>query len=114
MNISVKDLIGSEIAVDAEDGDKVRARIREGLDRGETVTVSLRGLKHVITLFLNSAVGQLYETYKPALIDAKVRILARDAKDDEWINLVMDRARAYYHDPETRKALEELFDIEHA
>lgn len=60
IKVSIQEVVGGSVWVSSEDGQKVFAALSAPLLAGECVAASFAGREHVITAFLNVAVGQLY------------------------------------------------------
>jgi hypothetical protein len=97
LRISPKKIIGETVWVSSEDGMAVFKEIAKALDDEYRVTVSFAGCEHVITAFLNVAIGQLYSGKFPW-----TELDARMAYDDlgnghrEMIDLVVLNAKRYF------------------
>jgi hypothetical protein len=60
IKVSIHEVVGGSVWVSSEDGQKVFAELSAPLLAGERVAASFAGREHVITAFLNVAIGQLY------------------------------------------------------
>ncbi|MGU3467757.1 STAS-like domain-containing protein [Methylobacterium sp. C33D] len=104
VQVSIARIVGSGICVSAPDGHKVHEVIYRHIAEGRRVFVSFSSVTRMTTAFLNAAIGQLYgefsqETLRQHLappIDADKRQLTQ-------LKLVVDRARAFFSDPERAK-----------
>jgi hypothetical protein len=99
--IKIKDIVGSNLCISSQDGEKVYLEIANALKDGVSVILSFENIEDLTSAFLNSAVGRLYnhefeydtisENLKPENISPdKLRLLKR----------VVDRAKEFFEDPE--------------
>ncbi|MBM3300876.1 MAG: STAS-like domain-containing protein, partial [Deltaproteobacteria bacterium] len=65
LNMSVFEIVGSELCVAADDGQKVYEQIAAALKQGWGVQLSFRNVTSLTSAFLNAAVGQLYGEFSP-------------------------------------------------
>ena len=64
MELMIKDIIGSNIASDNEQGDLIFDQIVSGVDNHEKqIFLDFSDLKLITTAFLNNAIGKLYKKY---------------------------------------------------
>ena len=64
MELMIKDIIGSNIASDNEQGDLIFDQIVSGVDNHEKqIFLDFFDLKLITTAFLNNAIGKLYKKY---------------------------------------------------
>ena len=60
MKVSIKEIVKEEDWIDIEQGQRVFDVIHPILNRGEHVELSFAGHGMLLTIFLNAAIGQLY------------------------------------------------------
>jgi hypothetical protein len=103
--ISIAKIVGAGICVSAPDGHKVHDEIRAGLLAGKRVRLSFKNVTRITTAFLNAAVGQLYGEFDEATLRNQLAPPA-DATGRQLtqLKLVVDRAKAYFRDPEGSRA----------
>lgn len=95
--ISIADVVGTDIWVSVDDGQRVFEVLAAALRAGGPVELSFRGREQVITAFLNSAVGQIYG--HPDLVEAArngLEVVDADGGDMAKLKLVVDNAKAYF------------------
>lgn len=94
--VKVTDLIGSELCISAEDGQKVFEKILLLLKEGKLITISFEHVTMLISLFLNVAIGQLYGSLAESEIKSLVRVDGLADDDIELLKRVVDNAKKYY------------------
>jgi len=58
--IQIASLVGSNLCIASDDGEKVHDAIVAALRNGKKVRLSFEGVEDLTSAFLNTAVGQLY------------------------------------------------------
>lgn len=106
IKISVKEVVGGSIWVSKDDGQKVFSAIADPLRAGERVAVSFIGREHVITAFLNVAIGQLYAGSIP-WHELEARLTFEDVSEDDRgkINMVALNAKRFFQQRSQSKSL---------
>lgn len=99
ITIKVVDLIGSQLCISAEDGQKVFEKVLPLLKDGKPVIISFDHVGMVISLFLNVAIGQLYGSFSEDEVRALVRVEGLSGDDMELLKRVVDNAKKYYSNP---------------
>lgn len=91
MDLVIRDIIGSQVASDNEQGDIIFNKIITEIDNNETVIfLDFSGLKLITTAFLNNAIGKLYKNYKKEQIGKRLKIKnIADTGDLELLRLVI-------------------------
>ena len=99
--IRIVSIIENNICVTAEDGNKVHSAILKAINEGKKVAISFKGVVDVTSLFLNTAVGKLYDTPPMTEDEIKEKISVIDAtpQDLETLSRTVQRAKEYYKDP---------------
>jgi hypothetical protein len=88
ITLSIEEIVGGPIWVSGSDGQKVFDAISAPLHAGNRVSVSFARREHVITAFLNVAVGQLYSgAFDWA--DLEARLAFADLGDGDLAKLEM-------------------------
>jgi hypothetical protein len=94
--LSIQEFLGKPAAVLASDGQRLADFLTERAQRGEAVTLSFVGLRHVTTAFLHAAIGTVllhypsFATYlhvqgfEAATVEWKVNEVRRMALDTEY------------------------------
>lgn len=101
LEIRIYEVVGSELCVASEDGQKVFERIAAALRQGRKVQLSFQNVESLTSAFLNAAIGQLYHDFDENEIREK--LLPPTHLDQDGMNLlkrVIDTAKEYFKDPE--------------
>ena len=108
--VVVKSVIDSELAVSAENGNKLHSRIARHLSSGKSVELSFQGIDLVTSAFLNNAVGKLCKKFDSEKIKESIMVTGLDEGDKKLLDKVINNAELYYRDPEKMKKLyDEVF-----
>ena len=101
-NVNIVSIIGNDICVAPEDGEKVYQKIREALREEKNVAISFKGIEDLTSLFLNIAIGQLYIVNEFEDEELKKRLSVTDAspQDLETLMRCVKRAKEYFEDSE--------------
>lgn len=83
--IKIVDVIGSNLCIAADDGQKLFNAISIELKKDNQIQLSFEGIEDLTSAFLNSAIGQLYKDYSE--------------EDLNLLKRVVDRAKEYYKSP---------------
>lgn len=103
--ISPYEIVGSQLCVASDDGQKVFERIASALKEGRSVTVSFRNVTSLTSAFLNAAIGQLYGAFAQEKIRSQLKVKDLAAADLALLKRVVDTAKEYFKDPDRfRKA----------
>jgi hypothetical protein len=98
--VSIRDLVGSELCISSNDGQKVFGVLKSAISKGNKVRISFENIKSISASFLDLAIGQLYNGEVPGNIDEKLSF----DNISPGRRLITDRAvreaKAYYSDPE--------------
>ncbi len=92
VTLHVADIIGSQLCISAEDGQKVFEKIVVLLRQGKQVTM-------IISLFLNAAIGQLYNEFNEDELKSGLTVSGLADDDLAMLKRVLDNARRYYANP---------------
>ncbi|HHV41889.1 MAG TPA: STAS-like domain-containing protein [Clostridiaceae bacterium] len=106
MNIKLAHFIG-ERCITAEQGQKLLAEIKPLLLAGETVTIDLAGVKTLLSLFLNNAIGPLFKHFDRQQLDRLLSFANPSESQTLTLDLVMESAEAYHRNPVIRKAVDD-------
>ncbi len=99
ITIKVTDVIGSQLCISAEDGQKVFEKTSTLLKNGNHVTLSFEHVTTLISLFLNASIGQLYGTFNEDQIREHLHVSGLADDDLEMLKRVVDNAKRYYSNP---------------
>lgn len=100
LSLSVHEIIGSELCVASDDGQKVHDRIAAALKENREVVVSFLNVTSVTSAFLNAAIGQLYGSFREDQIRQRLKIQDMQPDDLALLKRVVDTAKQYFKDPE--------------
>jgi len=91
MELMIKDIIGSDIASDNEQGDLIFDEIVSGVDNHEKqIFLDFSDLKLITTAFLNNAIGKLYKKYSMQELKGLLKVKKIKNKNDlELLRLVV-------------------------
>lgn len=106
MNIKLVKFIG-ERCITAEQGQKLLAGIEPRLLAGESVTIDLAGVKTLLSLFLNNAIGPLFKHFDRQQLDPLLSFENPSESQALTLDLVLKNAEAYHRDPATKKAVDD-------
>ena len=102
--ISLVEVIENKFCTASDDGEKVHIKIAEALGRGDRVQISFQGVEDLTSAFLNAAVGQLYGEFpEDKLRSVLLPPLEASPEDLALLKRVVDRAKAFFQDPERFK-----------
>jgi len=115
LRISIFEIVGSQLCVASDDGQKVYDRIALALKEGRRVTVSFLNVTDLTSAFLNAAVGQLYGSFTEEQIRSLLKVQDMQPDDMALLKRVVETAKQYFQDPERfqlamQEALEEDTD----
>lgn len=96
IKIKVADLIDSELCISSEDGQKVFKKVEQHVKSGKQVIISFENVNMLISLFLNIAIGQLYDSFSEETIRKQLKVEGLSSDDMELLKLVVDNAKKYY------------------
>ena len=94
----VKDMIDSELAITTDDGNVIFTTINEALTNKNIVELDFIGIKIMITAFLNSAIGRLYESYTGDFLNTYLKLKNVAPEDRILFKKVVQRAQEYFLD----------------
>lgn len=99
-NINIVSTIGNNICVAPEDGEKVYQKIREALRAEKNVEISFKGIEDLTTLFLNIAIGKLYNEFEDDELKKRLSVIDASRQDLETLVRCVERAKEYLEDSE--------------
>ena len=112
MKVKVSDLVGAN-CVTYEDGQKVYDLVHGELQSGRRVEVDFEGVRVLVSLFLNAAIGRLLEDISNEDLNGLLVISHLPAGGLETLKRVIENSNDYYHNPRVREALDKIL-TEHA
>lgn len=112
MKLSVRNLVGSN-CVTYGDGQKVYDLIHPELQRDRPVELDFEGVRVLVSLFLNAAIGRLLEDTSAEELNRLLKISNLPPGGIETLKRVVENSNDYYHNPQVREALDRIL-AEHA
>ena len=100
IKIRVREVVGDEMCVSSNDGNKLYNRISPLLKEGHRVTLSFLNTKTKATAFFNAGFSPLYGEYSQDLLNSMLIIEDLDKRDEIRLKRVIDNALSYYSNPE--------------
>ena len=108
---SVYQIVGNEICVEAEDGLKVSAIIRDFISNKKKIQLSFLNVKMLTSAFLNTAIGILYKDFSDEDIKTYLSVTDIDSTDAVLLKRVVETAKAFYSNPDRiRNSLKEILE----
>jgi len=96
ITVRVFDIVGSSLAVSADDGQTVHDKFAPLLREGRHVVLSFDGIRTLISAFLNAAVGQLYGEFSEERIRELLSVTDMAQEDLALLKRVVDNAKRYF------------------
>jgi uncharacterized protein DUF4325 len=97
--LSIFEIVGSPLCVASSDGQKVYDRLAVILKEGRSVTISFLNITTLTSAFLNSAVGQLYGTFREEQIRSSLNVQDIQSDDLALLKRVVETAKQYFKNP---------------
>ena len=94
--LKIIDIIHRETAVSSDDGDIVYTLIISYFKKKCIVVLDFSGITILTTAFLNSAIGQLYNTYSSGQLNTRLRLKNVANEDKILFKKVIERAKEYF------------------
>ncbi len=94
--VRVTDLIGGQVGISDDDGQRVYATIEPCIRKRSPIVVSFENITTLVPLFLNTAIGQLYGTYEESVINDNLIIEGMSRDDLALLEHVREHAKRYY------------------
>lgn len=105
--LMVFEVVGSEICVSSDDGQKVYDQIATVLRQGKYVRLSFLNVASLTSAFLNAAIGQLYCEFSEETIRLSLSVSDMEQNDLALLKRVVETAKVYFSNPERfKKAME--------
>lgn len=112
MKLNIRDLVGAN-CVTYEDGQKVFDLVHPELQWSRPVELDFAGVRVIVSLFLNAAIGRLLEDTSTEDLNRLLTISNLPPGGLETLKRVIENSNDYYHNPLVRKALDRILS-EHA
>lgn len=97
-HLIVRDIIHSELAITTDDGNLVYDSIHKALKEKNQVKLDFKGIGIIITAFLNSAIGRLYENFDSDFLNEYLILENVADEDKNLFRIVAQRAKEYFAD----------------
>lgn len=98
--ISVVNIVGNQLCVEANDGEKIFELLSKALQDNKTVELSFLNVEMVTSAFLNTALGQLLRNFTLAEFQEKVHLTDLSLEDKALLDRVIQTAILFYADPD--------------
>lgn len=114
ITLKIFDIVGSPIWVSTEDGQKVYEKITTAFRAQRSVDLSFANRENLITAFLNSAVGQLYNgDYDNNFLQEHLAFFDISDNDRAMLERAVANAKRYFANrPAYDQAWEDVVDEE--
>lgn len=112
MKISVFQLIGAN-CVTYGDGQKVYDLVHPELQQNRPVELDFTGVRVLVSLFLNAAIGRLLEDISTQELNRLLTISNLPPGGLETLKRVIENSIDFYHNPQVREAVDRIL-AEHA
>ena len=99
--INIKNIVGSSVCVEAEDGQKVYNLIVKAFKEKKKVILSFLNVELLTTAFLNTAIGQLYKDFSEDFIKEHLSVKEMSQSGLVSLKRVVETAKIYYKDPDS-------------
>lgn len=109
INLRIFDVVGSPVWVSTEDGQKVYEKIKAAFGAGRAVVLSFANRGNLITVFLNAAIGQLYNgDYSEKFLGENLSYAEISDDDRTMVGRAIGNAKRYFaHRPQFDAAWKE-------
>ena len=95
-HLNVSEIINSDAAVSASDGNLVFIEIDEGISENKVIELDFSGIRILITAFLNAAIGQLYSKFDSEQLNKLLKLTNVADEDKILFKKVVERAKEYF------------------
>lgn len=106
MDMKIKDFIGQR-CITSEDGQRVYDKVCLKLKAAEDVQLDFDGVTVFASPFFNFAIGQLYRDFSGEVLRKHLKAENLSSNGAMILNRVIKNSKAYYENPEHRKAVDE-------
>lgn len=98
--IRLTEIVGSDLCIASEDGQKVHDAIKKALQEEKDVRISFKNVDDLTSAFLNSAIGQLYSEFSEDKLKASLAVSDASPEDLLLLKRVIQRAKEFFMDKE--------------
>lgn len=97
-HLIIKDIIGTDLAVSTENGNRVFEIVDAHLQKKEKIELDFAGITIMITAFLNAAIGSLYskKEYTGEFLNEYLKLENVEKDDQKLFKDVIQRAKEYF------------------
>jgi len=106
MKIQLADFIGQR-CITVEQAEKLYNEIHPRLLSGEEVVINLDGVKTLLSLFLNNAIGPLFKDFDGTQLSKLLKFENLSESQQQTLDRVLDNAEEYHRNPARKKAVDE-------
>ncbi|MBF0526106.1 MAG: STAS-like domain-containing protein [Deltaproteobacteria bacterium] len=107
MKIQLQKFIGPR-CITAEQGRLLFDEVEPRLLAGESVIIDLEGVKTLLSLFLNHAIGPLLEHFDRHQLSELLSFANPSDSQILTLDRVLENAESYHRDPATKAAVDEV------
>ena len=107
MIIKISDLTGPN-CISYSDGLRIYDLLHSSLQKDSSVELDFEGVRVLVSVFLNAAIGRLLEDYSVEDLNRTLRISNLPAGGEETLRRVIETSNDYYHHPQVREALDKI------
>ncbi len=100
VTISVTEIMGHNLCIASEDGQKVCEAIAGALRSGKKVIVSFKDGEDITSAFLADAIGHLYGLFPEDFLEANLRAIDMEPDDAADLTYTVRWVKKYLKDPE--------------
>ncbi|OIN95735.1 MAG: hypothetical protein AUJ21_02695 [Anaerolineae bacterium CG1_02_58_13] len=105
ITLRIYEIVGSNLCVASQDGQKVFEQIQQALKDGKNVRLSFQNVESLTSAFLNAAIGQLYGFFDNDLLKERLSVANIEKDDLALLKRVIDTAKQYFKDPAVIEAV---------
>ena len=93
---NIRRSINSDAALSVVAADEIFSKLVDHLEQGVQVEVDFEGIRNATTVFLNTAVGQLYGRFEPAYVDDHLSIVNANPLVSNMVRMTVKNAKLFY------------------
>lgn len=94
--LNIREIISRETAVSSDDGEIVYENIIKCIEGDQVAELDFSNISILTTAFLNSAIGQLYNTYSSEQLNNCLKLKNVADEDRILFKKVIERAKEYF------------------
>ncbi len=98
--IRLTEIVGSDLCIASEDGQKVHDAIKKALQEEKRIHISFKNVDDLTSAFLNSAIGQLYGEFSEDELKENLAVSDASYEDLLLLKRVIQRAKEFFKDKE--------------